>query len=194
MDKKIYHGEIKIQSFTKALIAEFNQGNLQAQQTKTPKGYIVQISTRRGRRSGGQTGMVVSFEDVADGIAVHVGDQSIFGVAASLGMTALSALNNPLSLLGRLDDVAQDIESLQIDERVWEIIDQVAEKYGASLELSERLRRLVCEFCDTANLVGEPSCVACGAPLGSAQPTTCRHCGFVVRHSETECPQCKKPI
>jgi hypothetical protein len=97
-------------------------------------------------------------------------------------------------LLGRLDDVAQDIESLQISDRIWEVIENVAYAAGASFELSERLRRLVCAFCDTANPVGEPSCIACGAPLGSAQPQTCPHCGFVVKHDETTCPNCNRPL
>nr|MBC8504243.1 zinc ribbon domain-containing protein [Chloroflexota bacterium] len=96
--------------------------------------------------------------------------------------------------LGRLDDVAQDIDSMQLDERAWEVIERVAQAAGASLELSGRLRRLVCGHCDTANPTGEPSCIACGAPLGDVQPTTCANCGFVVRKTESICPDCKKPL
>ncbi len=194
MKKKIFHGDIQPQTFTKALIAEFNRGNLQAGQTKTPNGLIVQIATRAYRQSGGQTGLTVSVERVEDGVAIQIGDQSMFGVAASLGTTALAAIRNPFSLLSRLDDVAQDIESLQMDDRVWDVVEKVARTAGASLELSERLRRLVCEYCDTANPIGEPSCIACGAPLGDVQPTNCPHCGFVVRRSETFCPDCKRPL
>jgi DNA-directed RNA polymerase subunit RPC12/RpoP len=69
-------------------------------------------------------------------------------------------------LLGRLDDIAQDIESLQLSEDIWKAIDNFANLKGATFELSERLRRIVCEYCNTANPVGEPSCIACGAPLG----------------------------
>jgi predicted amidophosphoribosyltransferase len=53
---------------------------------------------------------------------------------------------------------------------------------------------MVCEYCLTANPVGEPSCIACGAPLGEAQPRTCLNCGFVVRMNESICPNCKQPI
>ncbi len=194
MKKKIFHGDIKPSAFTKALIAEFNHGNLQAGHTMTPDGVIVQIATRTYRQSGGQTGLTISIERVEDGIAVQMGDQSMFGVAASLGTTALAAIRNPFSLLGRLDDIAQDIESMQLDDRAWEVIEKVARASGASLELSERLRRLVCDHCDTANPTGEPSCIACGAPLGDVQPTTCGNCGFVVRRTETICPDCKKPL
>jgi len=194
MKNKIFHGDIDPQIFARALIAEFNHGNLQASQTNTPEGLIVQIATRAYRLSGGQTGLTVSIGRVEDGVAIQTGDQSMFGVAASLGTTALAAIRNPLSLLGRLDDVAQDIESMQLEERVWDVVEKVAQAAGASLELSERLRRLVCAYCDTANPTGEPSCIACGAPLGDVQPTTCPNCGFVVRRSETVCPNCKEPL
>ena len=194
MKKKIFHGDIQPEHFAKALVAEFNRGNLEARQVKTPAGVIVQIATSAYRRSGGQTGLTVSIERVEDGVAIQMGDQSMFGVAASLGTTALAALSNPFNLLGRLDDLAQDIESLQLDDRVWDVIEQVAVTRGASLELSERLKRLVCEYCDTANPVGKSNCIACGAPLGNVQPLTCPNCGFVVRRSESICPSCKRPL
>ena len=191
---KIFHGKIKPRDFAKALIAEFNQSNLRAQQLGGGTEIVVQIATRDHRMSGGQTALTVTLEKVTDGVAVEVGKQSWLGVAASFGITAISALRNPFSLLGRLDDVAQDIESLQIKDRIWEVVEDVAYSAGASFELSERLRRLVCEFCDTANPVGEPSCIACGAPLGNSQPRTCLNCGFVVQQNESKCPNCKQPL
>ena len=125
-------------------------------------------------------------------VAVQIGKQSWFGVAASLGKTALSAIRNPWSILERLDDVAQDVENLKLTEEVWQVLARTADTLGASFELSERLRRMVCEYCQVANPVGEPSCIACGAPLGKVQPRTCSNCGFVVRLNETYCPNCKK--
>lgn len=194
MKEKIYHGEIEPQTFARALVAEFNDENIRAQQFTTEEGIIVQIATRANRRSGGKTTLTVSFTKVEDGLSVRVGNQSVFGVAASLGRTALSAVRSPFNLLWRLDDLAQDIESLQLDEHVWEVIANVAEAADVSLELSERLRRVVCDYCETPNPVGEASCVACGAPLGNVQPTTCPHCGFVVRNNELRCPRCAKPL
>jgi HAMP domain-containing protein len=123
-----------------------------------------------------------------------IGQQAWLGIAASLGTTALAAMRNPFNLLGRLDDLAQDIQNLQINEQVWQAIDEVARAAGASQELSNRLRRTVCPYCSTANPVGEPNCIACGAPLGEVQPDTCPNCGFVINHSETICPNCKRPI
>ncbi len=194
MKTKIYHGDIQPTIFAKALIAEFNRGNLEAQQTKRQDGVYIQIGTRSYRQSGGQTGISVAIQKVADGVSVALGDHSVLGVAASLGSTAISALRNPFNLISRLDDVAQDIESLQLDDRVWDLIERVAAAEGASTELSERLRRLVCEFCETANPIGESGCIACGAPLGNLQPGTCQHCGFIVRRNEHTCPHCKKSL
>jgi hypothetical protein len=131
---------------------------------------------------------------VEDGIAVQLGKQTWLGVAASLGVTALSAFRNPFSLLGRLDDLAQDIENLQLTDEVWDVIENVARMRGATFELSERFRRLKCEYCNTANPIGEPSCIACGAPLGDSQPNTCKNCGFVVKRTESNCPNCGNPL
>jgi RNase P subunit RPR2 len=131
---------------------------------------------------------------VADGISVQVGNQSWLGVAASLGTTTLSMIRNPFHLIGRLDDLAQDIESIQLTDEVYETVEAAARAAGASFELSERLRRMVCKYCNTANPVGEASCLACGAPMGSSQPRTCPRCGFVVRTDELTCPNCRAAI
>ena len=192
--RKIFHGLIKPIDFSRVLIAEFNHNNLIAQQLGSGNEIVVQITTPNNRRSGGQTALTVTLEKVTDGVAVEVGKQSWLGIAASLGTTALLALRNPFTLLNRLDDVAQDIESLQINDRIWEVVENVAFTAGATFELSERLRRLVCKYCDTANPVGEPSCIACGAPLGKSQPRTCSNCGYVINNHETHCPNCNQPI
>jgi len=194
MEPRIFHGDIQPGDIAEVLIANFNRGNLRAQQIGSGDRIAVQIATNPIAKSGGDTALAVSIQKVADGISVQIGQQAWFGVAASLGTTALSALRNPFSLLQRLDDLAQDIESLQLTEQVWETINSAIRAAGASYELSDRLRRMVCDYCNTANPVGEPSCIACGAPLGSVQPSTCLNCGFVIRSQETICPNCKRPL
>lgn len=144
--------------------------------------------------SGGQTALTIGIRKVEDGVMIELGNQAWFGVAASLGHTALSALRNPFSLLGRLDDLAQDFENLQLSENVWRAIDRCVTAYGASYALSERLSRIICEYCGTANPLGEGSCIACGAPLGEAHPTSCPHCGFAVTVEEIYCPNCKQSL
>lgn len=191
MERRILHGNIKPTDIAQALMAEFNRGNLHAQTVGQADKLAVQIATRWGAQSGGQTAMTVSIQKIEDGVMIDIGQQAWLGVAASLGRTAFSAIRNPFSLLGRLDDLAQDIENLQLQENVLKIIDRVAAALGVSRELSERFQRVVCEYCKTANPLGEGSCIACGAPLGNVQPTTCPNCGFVVTKEDSTCPNCK---
>jgi hypothetical protein len=194
MDKRVFHGNITPTDVAQALISEFNQGNTQTQLLGESSNLTVQIASSQASRSGGKTALSVNLQQVEDGVMVQVGQQQWLGVAASLGQTAISALLNPLNLLGRLDDIAQDVSSLQFTEKIWQIVANVARTAGANQQLSERLTRLTCEFCGSANPVGESNCVACGAPLGKAQPKACTNCGYVLTHSEKFCPNCGKPI
>ena len=194
MDRRIFHGNITPGDIAHALMAEFNRGNMHAQTLGQKEKMVVQIATRMGAISGGQTALTVNIQKVEDGVMIELGQQAWLGVAASLGQTAWSALRNPFSLLSRLDDLAQDLESIQLSEKVWKTIDKTLATHGASLELSDRLKRITCQYCGTANPLGEGSCIACGAPLGDAQPTTCPQCGFVIRTDETICPNCGRDL
>ena len=98
--EKIFHGEVRPKDFANALIAEFDQGNLRAQQLGAGKEVVVQIATRNQRRSGGQTALTVTLESVADGVAVEVGKQSWFGVAASLRHDGYLCAAEPFHLAG----------------------------------------------------------------------------------------------
>ncbi len=190
MDRRVFHGEITPTDVAQALMAEFNQGNLQTQLLGSSENLTVQIASPQWARSGGRTALSVNIQQHEDGVMVQVGEQQWLGVAASLGQTAIAALINPFNLLGRLDDVAQDVSNLQLTEKIWQVVGAVARTKGASQQLSERLSRLTCEFCGAANPVGEASCVACGAPLGKLQPKTCQKCGFVLKGEERFCPNC----
>ena len=194
MEQRIYHGQISPGTIANDLVASFNRGAYRAQKLVSGNDLAVQIATSERPVSGGQTALSVSIREVPDGICVQIGNQAWYGVAASIGMTAVSALLNPWNLLGRLDDIAQDVENLQLASEVWQVIDATARAAGAGFELSERLRRIVCAYCGTANPVDGANCVACGAPLGGIQPGTCPHCGFVIQADEGTCPNCGRPI
>ncbi|MGC8855348.1 MAG: double zinc ribbon domain-containing protein [Anaerolineae bacterium] len=194
MERQFFHGAITPEHVAQALLAEFNRGNLRAQVLRQEDQTIVQIATRPDATAGGQTALTVRLQTIEDGILVEMGQQTWLGVAASLGQTAFWALRNPLALLSRLDDLAQDIENLQLGERVWATIEKTAQAMGASRTLSERLKRLTCEYCGSANPVGEATCVACGAPLGNVQPRTCPACGFVLLRQEKICPNCGQSL
>ncbi|MBI1795130.1 MAG: zinc ribbon domain-containing protein [Chloroflexi bacterium] len=190
MDQRIFHGNLKPEDIAQALLAEFNRGNLRAQTLGQNENLAVQIGTRPGAPSGGQTALTVTIQKAPDGILIQLGQQEWLGVATSLGWSALTALRNPFSLISRLDDIAQDVENLQLNERVWQVVNQAAAAMGASHQLSERLSRMICEYCGTANPVGASACIACGAPMGKSQPRTCPNCGFIILRGETKCPNC----
>lgn len=190
MERRIFHGHITPNDVGQALVAQFNRGNIRAQLLSGKKKSIVQIATRQRPLSGGNTALTIYLEEIEDGIAVQVGEQAWLGIAASIGTTLLSVWRNPFNLIHRLDDIAQDVENIQLSEQVWEVIENYAHMRGATFELSERLRRLTCEYCGIANPVGEPNCIACGAPTGELQPSTCLNCGYVVSEDEEICPNC----
>jgi len=190
MEQRVFHGNITPADVAQALLAEFNQGNLRAQVLGESSHLTVQIATSQWSRSGGQTALAVEIQKIEDGVTVQIGQQQWMGVAASLGQSAIAALMNPLNLLGRLDDIAQDIQNLQLNEKVWATIAREVQAKGASHQLSERLSRLTCEYCGAANPVGEATCAACGAPLGAVQPRTCAKCGYVLTYGEKFCPNC----
>ena len=134
MDRRIFHGNIKPNDIAHALMAEFNRGSMYAQVLGDKDKIAVQITTRAGSMSGGQTALTVNIQTVEDGIMIEMGQQAWLGVMASLGQTAFSALRNPFSLLGRLDDLAQDIESIQLSERTWMVIDRTVKSLLEAIE------------------------------------------------------------
>ena len=194
MDQRIFHGNLKPIDLAQPLLAEFNRGNLRAQIVGVTDNLAVQISTRAGAASGGQTALTITLQKAPDGVLIHLGQQEWLSTAASLGRTTMAALINPWNLLNRLDDIAQDVENLQLSEHVWQVIDQAARALGTEFQLSERFSRLTCEYCGTANPIGEAACIACGAPLGKSQPSTCPNCCFVVNQNEIKCPNCGREL
>lgn len=193
MDQKTFYGPVTPDDFARALIAEFDQGNLITRVIGRGDQRIVQIASPPSPSSGGRTAITVHLTKVEDGVHVRLGQQEWIGVVTSLGFSALTALRRPINLIHRLDDIAQDISSLQLAMRIWAAVAEAAETLGVSHELSERLRRLSCEYCLTANPVGVPHCIACGAPLGPNQPVACIECGFLLEPGDRTCPQCGSP-
>lgn len=187
---RIYHGEFVPSDMARDIIAHLNRGNYRVQQIGHDPKIAVQIATHQHAKSGGQTALTVTIHQVEDGVSVNVSEQAWLGLAASLSLTALGALRNPWTLLGRIDDLAQDIESLQLVEEVWAVIERSALQHGVGKALSDRLARHICPYCNTANPTAEGRCIACGAPLGDIQPLTCMNCGFVVSNMQRICPNC----
>ena len=194
MSTRIYHGNLEPRIIANRLVAAFHRGNYTVQQIGSADNLAVQIATRTDRRSGGQTSLTANISRVADGISITLGKQNWFGLAASLGMTALTAVRNPFSLISRLDDISQDVDSITLEDQIWEVSEQAARQLGAGQALSRRMSRTVCPYCLTGNEFGAGRCIACGAPLGEVHPTTCSNCGFIIYKKEATCPNCKFPL
>ncbi len=194
MEQRIFHGKITPAELADNLIAHFNRGNLIVQKLENGKSVSVQIKTREGSTSGGDTALGIILQPVEDGILVQVGQQAWAGIFASLGSTALSALINPWSLFHRLDDIAQDYEYTQLNEEVWIVLESNAKALGSGYNLSVRQKRIRCDYCQITNPADEPSCIACGAPLRYHNERTCPYCGFILDNKDKFCPNCNRPI
>lgn len=190
MNQRTYHGKITPNDVAAALVAAFNQGNMRCQQLGSGEKVLVQIATRDNAHSGGKAALSVSIQQVPDGVTVGIGQHEWLGVAASLGQTALAALLNPWNIIGRLDDLAQDITSLTLEDRVWQAVERYAVTARATKQISEALQTLNCPYCHTANKVAAASCEGCGAPLGQVQPVACGRCGHVMPAGSKFCANC----
>ena len=190
MSERTYHGNIVPGDMAAALIAAFNQGNMRCQQVGQGDKIMVQIATRDYAQSGGKAALSVTIQKVTDGVTVGMGQHEWLGVAASLGQTAWATFRNPLNLLGRLDDIAQDITSLTLEQKAWDAIEAYGRTTKVTKTISERLSSVVCAHCNTANKVGAPNCESCGAPLGDVQPMSCHKCGNVMPPKSKFCANC----
>jgi hypothetical protein len=190
MSERTYHGAIEPAQMASALIAAFNQGNMRCQQIGQGDRVMVQIATRENARSGGKAALSVTIQKHEDGVTVGVGTHEWLGVAASLGQTALSTLLNPWNIISRLDDIAQDITSLTLEQRAWEALEKYARTVGVTKTISERLSTVTCPYCNSANKVAAADCENCGAPLGEAQPNACPKCGHVMPPKSKFCANC----
>ena len=190
MSERNYHGEIQPADMAAALIAAFNQGNLRCQQVGQGDKIMVQIATSEYAQSGGKGALSVTVQRNPDGVTVGVGQQEWLGVAASLGQSALATLMNPWNIINRLDDIAQDINTLTLEQQVWDTIERFAHTVRATKTLSAALSTLACPYCATANKVGAANCENCGAPLGAAQPIACPKCGNVMPPHTKFCANC----
>jgi len=194
MEEKFFHGQIEPRSLADYLISKFSHGNIRTQCIGDDNELAIQFATPPMQSSGGHTALSVLVKKIEDGIIVKVGQQEWFGLAASLGKTAFMVLHNPLEIFGRLDDLAQDIENLQLSAEVWRETETYVRIIGSGYELSEKLRRITCSYCKVANPVGEHACIACGAPLGEEQPVICKNCGFVINKGDIFCTNCGQSI
>jgi DNA-directed RNA polymerase subunit RPC12/RpoP len=125
---------------------------------------------------------------------VTIGEQRWLDAAASLAITGLGALVRPLSLLGRIDDIARDVGKLTLPDtlpdQVWRAVEHYVDSVGAKLGMSEKQLVVACPYCGVGNAIGVGVCSACGGSLAEAQPVACPECGFISAPEASFCSRC----
>jgi predicted RNA-binding Zn-ribbon protein involved in translation (DUF1610 family) len=190
MEQRTYRGDIDPQGLATALVAQFNSGALKAQQVGQGDHILVQIASRDWGWGGPQTAISIGIARIEGGIEVSLGQQRWLGAVADLAQTGLMALVNPLSLIGRIDEVARSISELTLPQQVWEAVEHYCASVGASLGLRAEQTMVTCAYCGVANPIGAPKCSACGAPLGDVQPVACPRCGLLMSRQDEFCSRC----
>ena len=189
MQRRTYRGPITARGIANALVSRFNDGSLFAQATGPDDHVIVQIVARERRRQA-RHALTISIVQEADAVEVSLGELQWMGPAADIAQAALVGWFRPVSLLGELADIADDVQTLQLPTQVWEAVEHYVESVGAKLGLAEAQRMVACPFCGVGNPVGEGQCSACGGSLASVQPITCPQCGKIVPPHSVFCLRC----
>jgi ribosomal protein L40E len=191
VEQRTYRGPITARGLAQALVMRFNAGHLTAQSAGTDDQMIVQIAARE-RDWGSDTRPVLTITIVQheEAVDVTIGEQQWLGPAADLLQAGVKGWLNPLSLIGELSEIAEDIQTLQLPQQVWETVDQYARSAGARLGLAEEDRLVACPFCGIGNPVGAGQCKACGGSLVSVQPKACPKCGQLSPPTAVFCNRC----
>jgi ribosomal protein L40E len=191
LEQRTYRGDIDPEGLADALLARFNHGDLMAQKVIGEEGHIiVQIAAREWGWGAARSALTVGIAPVEAGARVTLGQQRWLDAAASLAITGLGALLNPLSLLGRIDDIARDVGKLTLPDQVWDAVEHYCESVGAKLGLAEKQLVVTCMYCGVGNPVGAGKCSACGGSLAEVQPVACPKCGFVMSKGARFCSRC----
>lgn len=189
MQRRTYRGPIRARDLANALVTRFNDGHLYAQASGPDDHIVVQIVARE-RRKLARSALTLSIIQQADAVEISLGEHQWMGPAADLAQAALIGWFRPVSLLGELADIADDVQTLQLPTQVWEAVEHYVESVGARLGLAEEQRMVACPFCGVGNAIGDPQCDSCGGSLASVQPITCPECGKVVPRGSVFCLRC----
>ena len=150
--------------FMEALKFEFDTPNFDVEiKPISPDHYESRIFTSRNNTSESQTSINITAILTENGLSITASDQEWGQIAASLGTTVVAAIINPINLLGRIDNLAVDVENMQLSER----IDKFVHSFATTLaERSEtQANRSTCKYCRSRNDQTATHCASCGAPL-----------------------------
>ncbi len=191
MQRRTYRGPVEARNLAEALVTRFNVGHLIAQASGSDDHILVQIAARE-REWGGQTraALTVSIVQHEHAVEISIGEHQWLGPAADLLQAGLRGWFRPMSLLGELAEIADDVQTLQLPQQVWEAVEHYIESVGAKLGLAEEHRMVACPFCGVGNPVGVGQCSACGGSLVDVQPKACSECGKLSPAAAAFCSRC----
>ncbi|MBU0495568.1 MAG: zinc ribbon domain-containing protein [Chloroflexi bacterium] len=190
MSERKYRGNVTPGDLAEALVNQFNRGDYRAAKSGRGTQAVVQISTNRRMRGEPDTAVSVTITPTPEGVHVSMGDPQWLDIAADLVQTGIGALLNPWSLVREVDDVARNVQDLNLPQEVWQAIDQYAKTVGSRPALLPEPTSVTCPYCRSGNAIGEGRCENCGAPLGDAQPVRCPSCQRLLAAGTSQCPQC----
>jgi predicted RNA-binding Zn-ribbon protein involved in translation (DUF1610 family) len=151
---------------------------------------MVQIATRDWGWGAARSALSIGIAPVDGGVRVTLGQQQWLDAVASLAVTGLGMLVNPLFLLQRIDDIARDVGKLTLPDRVWDAVEHYVDSVGAKLGMSEKQLMVTCPYCGVGNPIGVGRCSACGGSLADVQPVACPDCGFISQKDARFCSRC----
>ncbi len=192
MQRRTYRGEsLTAHGLAQALVTRFNVGQIMAQAQGPDDHLIVQIASRE-RDRGGQVraALTISIIQVDNAVEVSLGEQQWLGPAADILQAGLRGWFRPMTLLGEIASMADDVQTLQLPDQVWEAVDHYVESVGAKLGLAEEEKMVACPFCGVGNPVGVGQCSACGGSLATVQPKACPQCGKLSPAGAAFCMRC----
>jgi hypothetical protein len=190
METRTYHGKVTPRDVAGVLVSRFSSDDLSAVTSGDGEKIIVNISS--AGYQGGRTALAVGLSPASDGVMVTVGDHNLLGLAADLVQTGLGAWRNPLALIGEIDDVARNVEKMNLPAQVWATVDHYCQSMGAGLTAEPTT--VTCPYCGVLGPIGAGTCAACGAPLGRSQPLTCSKCGKLLPADLQYCTRCGSPL
>lgn len=162
-ESRTYHWPARAEDVARALLSKLNDGHLRSEARQVGPGQIAVTIFSVEDDRGGQLRRVLSLTLIEreKTVQVTMDDLNVTGSAGDLLGAGLRAARNPLALIGRIDEIAEDIETLQTPKKVWEII----EAYVANAQEPVDESVVVCPYCRTASPRGTLACPACGASL-----------------------------
>lgn len=194
MEQRIFHGQMRPEDLTQALLDEWDRDDTIAQGFTEQGRAVVQI----GQREAGwfsdepHQAITLDIEAIDGGLQVTMGQQQWIKDGVQIFAGGLIGFlpfffTFPLGGLFGGDRIDQSLP-----DRIWQTIDRYAGNSGAATGKTQRLTTIPCPECGVANPQNAERCSACGASLMPS--ASCPNCGHVNPPGARFCNRCGSAI